>query len=90
MLSTLSPLTIKELLLVPVSGNGGNYSPRSSPGVESGDISRRPPSLPSFTIDKWFEDFGAGRLTVALLDGFTHHVHTLEMNGVINLRKRRR
>ena len=30
---------------------------------------------------EWTEVLGSGRLTGALLDRLTHHVHTLEMNG---------
>ncbi len=32
-------------------------------------------------FDEWTAVFGAERLTGALLDRLTHHVHTLEMNG---------
>ena len=32
-------------------------------------------------FDEWTEVFGSKRLTGALLDRLTHHVHTLEMNG---------
>ena len=32
-------------------------------------------------IDEWTEVFGSERLTGALLDRLTHHVHILEMNG---------
>ena len=32
-------------------------------------------------FDEWTEVFGSKRLTGALLDRFTHHVHILEMNG---------
>ena len=32
-------------------------------------------------FDEWTEIFGSERLTGALLDRFTHHVHILEMNG---------
>ena len=31
--------------------------------------------------DEWTEVFSSERLTGALLDRLTHHVHTLEMNG---------
>ena len=31
--------------------------------------------------DEWTEAFGSERLTGALLDRLTHHVHILEMNG---------
>ena len=32
-------------------------------------------------FDEWPEIFGSERLTGALLDRLTHHVHILEMNG---------
>ena len=32
-------------------------------------------------VDEWTEIFGSERLTRALLDRLTHHVHILEMNG---------
>ncbi|MFT5006551.1 MAG: DNA replication protein DnaC [Paracoccaceae bacterium] len=35
----------------------------------------------SLPFDEWTEVFGSERLTGALLDRLTYHVHTLEMNG---------
>jgi DNA replication protein DnaC len=32
-------------------------------------------------FDEWTEVFGSERLTGALLDRLTHHLHILEMNG---------
>ena len=32
-------------------------------------------------FEQWTEIFGCDRLTGALLDRLTHHVHILEMNG---------
>lgn len=32
-------------------------------------------------FNEWTEIFGSERLTGALLDRLTHHVHILEMNG---------
>ena len=32
-------------------------------------------------FDEWTEVFGSERLTGALLDRLTHHVHILDMNG---------
>jgi DNA replication protein DnaC len=32
-------------------------------------------------FNEWTEAFGSARLTGALLDRLTHHVHILEMNG---------
>jgi hypothetical protein len=40
---------------------------------------RRPPHALPF--NEWTEAFGSERLTGALLDRLTHHVHILEMNG---------
>ena len=34
-------------------------------------------------FDEWTEVFGSERLTGAILDRLTHHVHILEMNGEI-------
>ena len=41
-------------------------------------IALGPSGLP---FDEWTEVFGAERLTGAILDRLTHHVHILEMNG---------
>ena len=35
----------------------------------------------NLSFDEWTEIFGSERLTGALLDRLTHHVHILEMNG---------
>ena len=35
----------------------------------------------NLSFDEWTEVFGSERLTGALLDRLTHHVHILEMNG---------
>ena len=40
----------------------------------------RSPS-PECAFDEWTGVFGSERLTGALLDRLTHHVHILEMNG---------
>jgi DNA replication protein DnaC len=32
-------------------------------------------------FDEWTETFGTERLTGALLDRLTHHVHIIELNG---------
>ena len=37
--------------------------------------------LEDLPFDKWTDVFGSERLTGALLDRLTHHVHILEMNG---------
>ena len=41
-------------------------------------------------FDEWTEVFGSGRLTGALLDRLTHHVHILETNGASYRLKRSR
>lgn len=35
----------------------------------------------NLTFDEWTSIFGSERLTGALLDELTHHIHILEMNG---------
>ena len=41
-------------------------------------------------FDKWTDVFGSERLTGALLDRLTHHVHILEMNrGSYHLKRSR-
>ena len=42
-----------------------------------------PPELVTTNLpfDEWTDVFGSERLTGALLDRLTHHVHILEMNG---------
>jgi DNA replication protein DnaC len=52
-------------------------------------IERRPPRYEraatlvtsNLPFEEWTEVFGSERLTGALLDRLTHHVHILEMNG---------
>ena len=41
-------------------------------------------------FDEWIEVFGSERLTGALLDRLTHHMHILEMNGESHRLKRSR
>ena len=77
-LSRLNLLIIDELGFVPLSRTGAEllfevFSQR----YERGSI-LVPTNLP---FDEWTEVFGSERLTGALLDRLTHHVHILEMNG---------
>ena len=51
---------------------------RSSASATSGGSILVTTSLP---FDEWTEVFGSERLTGALLDRLTHHVHILDMNG---------
>ena len=77
-LAGYKPLIIDELGYVPLSQNAAEllfevFSQRYERGstvVTS--------NLP---FDEWTSAFGSERLTGALLDRLTHHVHILEMNG---------
>jgi DNA replication protein DnaC len=71
-------LIIDELGFVPLSKTGAEllfevFSQRYERG--STLLTRNLP------FDEWTEVFGSERLTGALLDRLTHHVHILEMNG---------
>ena len=55
-----------------------NCSSRSSASATSAAPSWSPPTSP---FDEWTEVFGSERLTGALLDRLTHHVHIIEMNS---------
>ena len=61
-----------------VQAPGRNCSSRSSASATSGAPSMVTTNLP---FDEWTEVFGSERLTGALLDRLTHHIHILEMNG---------
>ena len=39
---------------------------------------------PNLPFDEWTETFGSERLTGALLDRLTHHVHILDTDGTQN------
>ena len=71
-------LIIDELGFVPLSKSGAEllfevFSQR----YERGSIL----VTSNLPFDEWTEIFGSERLTGALLDRLTHHVHILEMNG---------
>ena len=77
-LSRLSLLIIDELGFVPLSPTRAEllfevFSQRYERGSILVTI-----NLP---FDEWTGVFGSERLTGALLDRLTHHVHILEMNG---------
>ena len=77
-LSRLDLLIIDELGFVPLSPTGVEllfevFSQR----YERGSIL----VTTNLPFDGWTEVFGSERLTGALLDRLTHHVHILEMNG---------
>ena len=77
-LARLNLLIIDELGFVPLSITGAEllfevFSQR----YERGSVM----VTTNLPFDEWTEVFGSERLTGALLDRLTHHVHILEMNG---------
>jgi DNA replication protein DnaC len=77
-LARLHLLIIDELGFVPLSKTGAEmlfevFSQR----YERGSVL----VTSNLPFDEWTEVFGSERLTGALLDRLTHHVHILEMNG---------
>ena len=83
----LKLLIIDELGFVPLSRTGAEllfevFSQR----YERGSIL----VTTNLPFDEWTEVFGSERLTGALLDWLTHHVHILEMNGESYRLKRNR
>ena len=73
-----SRLTIDELGFVPLSKTGAELLFEViSQRYERGSII----ITSNLPFDEWTEVFGAERLTGAILDRLTHHVHILEMNG---------
>jgi len=77
-LASQNLLIIDELGFVPLSKTGAEllfevFSQR----YERGSVI----VTSNLPFDEWTESFGSERLTGALLDRITHHVHILEMNG---------
>ncbi len=77
-LAHLKLLIVDELGFVPLSKTGAEllfevFSQR----YERGSVL----ATSNLPFDEWTEIFGSERLTGALLDRLTHHVHILEMNG---------
>ncbi|MEJ2117408.1 MAG: IS21-like element helper ATPase IstB [Alphaproteobacteria bacterium] len=71
-------LIIDELGFVPLSKTGAELLFEViSQRYERGSII----ITSNLPFDEWTETFGTERLTGALLDRLTHHVHILEMNG---------
>ena len=77
-LSAQDLLIIDELGFVPLSKTGAELLFEViSQRYERGSII----ITSNLPFDEWTETFGTERLTGAILDRFTHHVHILEMNG---------
>ena len=77
-LSRLDLLIVDELGFVPLSRTGAEllfevFSQR----YERGSVM----VTTNLPFDEWTEVFGSERLTGALQDRLTHHIHILEMNG---------
>ena len=71
-------LIIDELGFVPLSKTGAELLFEVFSQRYEGGSTLVTSNLP---FDEWTEIFGSERLTGALLDRLTHHVHILEMNG---------
>ena len=71
-------LIIDELGFVPLSKTGAELLFEVFSQRYEGGSTLVTSNLP---FDEWTEVFGSERLTGALLDRLTHHVHILEMNG---------
>ena len=77
-LATQDLLIIDELGFVPLSKTGAELLFEViSQRYERGSII----ITSNLPFDEWTEVFGTERLTGAILDRLTHHVHILEMNG---------
>jgi len=86
-LTTQNLLIIDELGFVPLSKSGAELLFEVISQCYERGSSIITSNLP---FDEWTEVFGSERLTGALLDRLTHHVHILEMNGESYLLKNSR
>ncbi len=78
LLASQDLLIIDELGFVPLSKSGAELLFEViSQRYERGSIV----ITSNLPFDEWTEVFGSERLTGAILDRLTHHVHILEMNG---------
>jgi DNA replication protein DnaC len=78
LLTSQDLLIIDELGFVPLSKTGAELLFEViSQRYERGSII----ITSNLPFDEWTEVFGSERLTGAILDRLTHHVHILEMNG---------
>ena len=77
-LASLHLLIIDELGFVPLSKTGAELLFEViSQCYERGSLM----ITSNLPFDEWTQTFGSERLTGALLDRLTHHIHILEMNG---------
>ena len=76
-LANFKLLIIDELGFVPLSKTGAELLFE----VVSQRYERASVLTSNLPFDEWTETFGSERLSGALLDRLTHHVHILEMNG---------
>ena len=86
-LAQLNLLIIDELGFVPRSPTSAETALRGlQPALRAGSII----ATTNLPFNERTEVFGSERLTGALLDRLTHHVHILEMNGESSRLKRSR
>ena len=78
MLSSFELLIIDELGFVPLSKSGAELLFEVFSRRYERNATLVTSNLP---FNEWTEVLGSERLTGALLDRLTHHVHILEMNG---------
>ena len=64
-----------------LGANQDAWAASESIGIDRRNSANYQADAPNLPFDEWTEIFGSERLTGALLDRLTHHVHVLEMNG---------